>query len=482
MHQSSRTIRVLLVFTAVVLILGWCVARVDTSPAFAERPRVTPSSRSVFIVPTPRPTPTADYTFRPLLSIPYVPYLPSRTARKVDDMSQASMHVVADMASSSPPSEESADLAMVEVPDGVINIVLLGTDKRPEQGGWRTDTIIVVSINPLAQSVSMLSIPRDLWVEIPGFGVGRINTVDFIGEWKDAEGGGPGLLKRTIEANLGLAVHRYARIDLEGFIRVIDALGGVTIGIDCPIHDAFLDEPLTGEEGFTRIDLDVGVHHLDGLTALRYARSRLQGTDFSRARRQQKLLRSLAEQNLNWQLIPKLPRLWQTLGDAVDTDLALPEIIQLASVGVKIQQNRIKSRFIDWRTTENWITAGGAQVLLPNDETLPQAVAEFLDPPEENVRLAAEQARIEVHNGTAVEGLAEVAAQRLRQQGLDVVGVGRTARLQRSVILVNHDKPHTLQMLQNILRLSSAAVVRSPVSLGDVDIRVMLGSDWEPCP
>lgn len=489
MRRSASSTSRFPALIVVVILLGWLAATIGASAIHAESPQAALARRGIFIIPTPRPTPTADHTFRPLISIPFPPAPPELDDRPAVGEVKASVGVVAEAASVPPrrdpaaPADHAIDPSVVEMPDGVINIVLLGTDKRPEWGDWRTDTIIVVSINPQAQSVGMLSIPRDLWIQIPGFGVGRINTVDFIGEWKDAEGGGPGLLKRTIEANLGLPIQRYARINLEGFIQIIDALGGVTVDVDCPVHDAFLDEPLTGEEGLSPLDLDVGIHHLDGLTALRYARSRHSGTDFDRAQRQQKLLRSLAEQNLNWDVVFKLPRLWETLGDAVQTDLTLPEMIQLASVGLQIQQNRIKSRFIDWGTTENLITAGGAYVLLPNHDTLPQAVEEFLNPPKkEDVHLEAERARIAVQNGSATESLAELAARQLARQGLEVVGTGRTSRVSRSTVVVYNDKPRTLRALQHVLRLDPDAVVRSPEPNDWVDLQVILGSDWQPCP
>ncbi|RME48674.1 MAG: LytR family transcriptional regulator [Chloroflexi bacterium] len=485
MHPSDHSRPWLKSFISAILGLAWLIWMIGSGTAFAEYPSASPGPRGIFVIPTPRPTPSTDHTFRPLVSIPFAPAPPDlRVVPAVNEVTMSADVRGEDAAlpASQVPASAAADPPAVEVPDGVMNIVLLGTDQRPEWGDWRTDTIIVVSINAKAKSVGMLSIPRDLWIQIPGFGVGRINTVDFIGEWKQAEGGGPGLLKRTIETNLGLPIHRYARISLEGFIQIIDALGGVTIDVECPVHDAFLDEPLTGEEGLAPLNLDVGIHHLDGLTALRYARSRHGGTDFDRARRQQKLLRSLAEQHLNWELLLKLPRLWESLNSAVQTDLTLPEMIQLASVGLQIQQDRIKSRFIDWRTTENFVTAGGAKVLLPNHETLPQAVAEFLNPPEEDIRLEAEHARIEVHNGTRTEGLADLAAKQLTRAGLEVIGTAQTSHLPKSIILVYNDKPRTIQLLQDVLHLPPEAVVHSPEPDDRIDIRVILGSDWQPCP
>lgn len=469
----------------ILAVVGWQTSVIGTPAALAEQPIDVPAAGGVFTSPTPQPTPTANHPFQPLGSIPFPPAAPDvKALREALARSNVNETGVSRPAREKPQTsdDESTLPSLSELSSDIINIVLLGADKRPEWGAWRTDTIIVVSINREAESVGMLSIPRDLWIQIPDVGVGRINTVDFIGEYQDVEGGGPALLKRTIEANLGLPVHRYARIDLEGFVQTVDALGGVTMDVECPVHDAFLDESLTGEEGFTKLELDVGVHHLDGLTALRYARSRRAGADFDRHQRQQELLRSLAEQNLNWQLIPKAPRLWETLSAAVETDLTLAEMIYLASVGMEIQQDRIKSRFIDWDTTENFVTAGGAMVLLPNDETLPQAVEEFLNPPKEDKRLELEHAQIEIFNGTTTEDLAEIAAKRLERRGLEVVDTGPISRFRRSIVIVNRTMPRTLEVLQNALRLDPDAVIESPEPDPNIDLQVVLGSDWEPCP
>lgn len=480
MHRSRNVITTLSLLVIGIAIFGW-------SAAWAEHPHGVPANDGVFAIPTPQPTPRTDYAFRPRLSIPSPsPRSDVKALRDAKNFGSQAGGVTQDVSLTAGRAVQNstADDAplLSDVPEGVINVVLLGADKRPKWGAWRTDTIIVVSINPEAKSVGMLSIPRDLWVEIPGVGVGRINTVDFIGERYDVENGGPGLLKRTIETNLGLPVHRYARIDLEGFVQVIDALGGVTLNVECPIQDAFLDESLTGEDGLTEFSLDVGVHHLDGLTALRYARSRRAGTDFDRHERQQHLLRSLAEQNLDWTLLPKLPRLWETLSNTVQTDLTLSEMIKLASFGMGIQQNRIKSRFIDWGMTENFVTAGGAMVLLPNDETLPQAVEEFLNPPDEDRRLELEQAQVEILNGTNSADLATIAVDRLQRKGIDATAGGTTSHFRKSIVVINRSVPHTLDVIQSTLRLDPDAAIRSPEPLEGADLQVILGDDWQPCP
>ena len=109
---------------------------------------------------------------------------------------------------------------------GVLHIMLLGTDRRPPDDGWRTDTMILVSVDPEERIVSMVSIPRDLYVAIPGHGKTRLNLADNIGEAEHYPGGGPALLRRMLEENLGLTFDRYVRIDFQGFVEMIDLLGG----------------------------------------------------------------------------------------------------------------------------------------------------------------------------------------------------------------------------------------------------------------
>lgn len=493
-RTNRRPIRAFKILSLAVLLA--CVAAAAPR-ALAGPASDTRNSSGIFIVPEPQPTPSHDYVFNPMVAIPFPPSVPesppppdegAQSDATPPDAVAPADGIVAEattLSAESPDTESSVprveSVADVEVPANLINIVLLGTDRRPDWGDWRTDTIIVVSVNPVAQSVGMLSIPRDLWIEIPGFGVGRINTVDFIGEWKDAEGGGPGLLKRTIEHNIGIPIDRFARVDLEGFVKIVDALGGVTVAVNCPVHDAFIDEPLTGEQELGLIELDAGVHHLDGLTALRYARSRRNAVDFDRAERQQDLLRSLAEQNLNWDLLPKLPQLWNALHDAVETDLTLPELIHLASIGMQVQQDRIKSRVIDWNTTQNWVTASGGQVLLPNPETLPQAVQEFLYPPRTDSRLESEAAQVVIYNSSGVQGLGELAAKELARAGLNVTVEDNGGRMPQSLVVINQDKPVTRSVIQRTLDLGPRFVVRSPERRGNADILVILGADWDPC-
>jgi LCP family protein required for cell wall assembly len=161
------------------------------------------------------------------------------------------------------------------------NTLILGLDRRPDQGTVvRSDTMMVLTTHPPDASVGLLSIPRDLYVEIPGRGTSRINTAHFWGE-SQAAGNGPLLAMATVEHNFGVPIHHYVRVDFEGFRAVVDAVGGIDIVVEEPIvDDAYPSE----DYGTIRIEIPAGPQHMDGETALRYARSRHSSSDFDRAR------------------------------------------------------------------------------------------------------------------------------------------------------------------------------------------------------
>ncbi|MFW6135476.1 MAG: LCP family protein, partial [Chloroflexota bacterium] len=184
-------------------------------------------------------------------------------------------------------------MPVVSQPDNVIDILLLGSDQRGMEKVGRTDVIVIAAIHPDVPSVSLLSIPRDFYAWIPGYGFDKINTA--------FSHGGPELAKDTIRYNLGVEVDYYARIGFDSFIRIVDTLGGVTVAVECPLQDS-----LAG----TELVLQPGMHHLDGRQALVYARSRRTTSDFDRHRRQQQVLRGLYRRALNLDMIPKIPSLW----------------------------------------------------------------------------------------------------------------------------------------------------------------------------
>jgi polyisoprenyl-teichoic acid--peptidoglycan teichoic acid transferase len=220
-----------------------------------------------------------------------------------------------------------------------INLLLVGVDQREGEPYSRTDTIILVSIDPKAKTVGMLSFPRDMKVTIPGYGDYKINAAYIFGEMDQKPGGGIGLLERTIRANFGVQIHYYAAVDFRGFERIVDAFGGVTVDPPYPIVD---DAYPTETYGYTQLYFPAGLQHLDGEQALRYARTRHADLDFGRAQRQQEVILALRQQALKGNLIQNFYKLVDVLGGSVRTDLSQTQVAQLANLGIGIPDGNIK--------------------------------------------------------------------------------------------------------------------------------------------
>jgi len=267
---------------------------------------------------------------------------------------------------------------------GRVNILLLGVDERPcEPPPARTDTMILVTVDPDTNTAALLSIPRDLWVEIPGGLPGvptenRINTAHLYGELKDYPGGGPALAKRTVEKNFGVPVHYYARINFKGLEQIIDALDGIDVDVEKPIHDeAFPDDYC----GTMVVDIPAGRQHMNGAQALQYARSRHGTNDFERARRQQKILFAIRDRALSLGILPKVPQLYRAFGNTVSTDLQVWEIFALARIGAGVPRENIKTYVIDANMTVPWRTPEGAEVLIPKRAEIAKLMEEIFGPP-----------------------------------------------------------------------------------------------------
>jgi len=257
------------------------------------------------------------------------------------------------------------------------NVLILGLDRRPDQGTVvRSDTMILMTVYPAGPRIALLSIPRDLYVEIPGYGTNRINTAHFWGE-SEMEGGGPALAVQTVAQSLGVPVHYYVRLDLDGFRAVVDAVGGVDVVVEKPIVDNAYP---TDDYGTVRIEIPAGPQHMDGETALRYARSRHGSSDFDRARRQQQILIALAHRLLEPDVWPQLPAVIHVVRDNLDTDLTARELLQLAPTLQRVGAEGIEHRVIDREMTEPWTTPTGGAVLLPCWEVIHPLVQEMFTP------------------------------------------------------------------------------------------------------
>ena len=198
------------------------------------------------------------------------------------------------------------------------NVLLLGTDDLPERGAvGRTDTIILTTIVPTRPYIGMLSIPRDLWVNIPGVGEQRINTAYFFAEAGET-GTGPQAAMQTISQNFGIPVRYYALIHMYGLVGAVDSLGGV---------DLRLNSAWGGWEA--------GTYHVDGTQALGFVRERSSSDDFSRMKRTQILMLAIAGRALQPESWPRLPGFAYSVFQAVDTNIPLWQIPRLAFVLVR---------------------------------------------------------------------------------------------------------------------------------------------------
>ncbi len=373
-----------------------------------------------------------------------------------------------------------------------VNVLLMGIDQREyEQGPWRTDTMLVLTIDPVSMTGGMLSIPRDLWVPIPGYEEGRINTAHYLGDLYDYPGGGPALAAKTVQYNLGVRIDYYARINFRAFEEIVDLIGGIDILVDEDIVDPTY--PDMDSPGYDPLYIPAGWQHFDGETALKYARTRHSaGGDFDRAKRQQQVIRAVFDQVTRLDLLPQLasqsPDLWQTLQDSVVTDMTLDQIIALARLASEVEQDNIRYGVIDEHYTQFHETPDGQQVLIP----LRDPIRELRDsiftahPPlaegesDPAARLADEAATIEVLNGTMTEGLAGRTSEYLGQQGIQVTQVGNADRLDYtdSLIIVYTGKNYTAEYISHLLGLPPTALVHGSDPNAAYDVSVILGADY----
>jgi len=372
-------------------------------------------------------------------------------------------------------------------PDGddVLNVLLLGSDTDNPVNAGRTDAIMVASINRTRGTVSLLSIPRDLFVYIPGWTMGRINTAFGYGE-QIAPGQGYALLKDTLRYNLGFEIDFYARVDFNGFRAIIDALGGVEITVDCALQDWILKEPELDpqdEKSWELLTLPAGVHTLDGDTALWYARSRRTSSDFDRGRRQQDLMRAMWHRLRSLGLLEQVGVLWGQVTGIVETNMQLQDVLGFVPVALALEPDRIAQYvFVPHVHVESWRTPSGAAVQLPIRDAVATLIDHFLQPPTAN-RLVSGGPVIEVVNATGYAGMDRVATDLLAWDGLRAVAAGTDVYAAQTTVydFTGRTKGGVLEALLASLRLSPGAVIVSPDLERTVDYRVVLGGDYRAC-
>ncbi len=300
-------------------------------------------------------------------NLPFLPGQPLHSAQ------------VAGLEREDPVGKAAVDQPAAQDTEGYINILLLGIDAREGKSTpCRTDTMILLSVDRKQNTVTMLSIPRDLWVPMPpglDLGVNRINAAHLFGDLYKYPGGGPALAKRTVQYNLGVPVHYYVRIDFQGFQRAIDEIGGIEVDVPRELVDTKYP---TADGGVMTLHIQAGRQHMNGDQALKYVRTRHDNSDIDRARRQQQVILAVRDKALKLNIpLARLPGLIRILGDSFKTDLPLAEIVALAQVTRQMQATAIRQGVIDETMTVPWRTPEGWDVLVPQRDKVRALVAEL---------------------------------------------------------------------------------------------------------
>ncbi len=385
--------------------------------------------------------------------------------------------------------------------DERINILFMGLDQRRDEqddAPYRTDSVVVFTIDPFSKTAGAFSIPRDTLVEIPngafcgadkpcGYTTDRINVAYEMGQYtyKDYPGGGPGLLKDTIQHNFGIPIDNYIVLNFNAFIGIIDELGGIDIDVPEYAYDpAYTDCQYCSD--VYPVEFLPGEHlHMDGITALTYARIRKSDDDFKRIERQQLVMRAAAQKAMSLGLfdIGKAANLYDKYKKAVRTDIADTRIPGLALLARQVGVDNIRMVSAAPATYScDWCTAA---VLLWDRDKMAELMAQVFN----DSRLQGENAAVKVLNGTPTPDLADQFASFLRQQGLSAgkitVDDYAGGQLYSSTLIFDlSGKSYTAQKLAEWLNLPSARIVTGTDPRAGqftdplANIVVVLGSDF----
>jgi LCP family protein required for cell wall assembly len=353
--------------------------------------------------------------------------------------------------------------------------------------------MILLTIDPLTKTAGMLSVPRDMWVNIPGFGYSRINTAYSSGEGNKLPGGGPELARKTVEQFIGVPIQYFAQVDFNTFVKFIDRIGGVDIYND---EDLRLDKV---GPGLDKVRLTCcGPRHLVGEVALAYARHRKTGEgDFTRAQRQQKLILAIRQKVLDPANFPALISqandFYNEFSAGIRTNMGLDMAIQLAVLAYDIPPTSIKQGAIDTSMIafDNVILGGqDAAIMKPlpdkirilRDEifTSSGALSPLAAQNDPTALMQADLARVRILNGSFSPALETRTGEYFAAQGMTVTEYGPADRAyDRTVVVLYSPKLYTLKFLQAVFGLdSSALILINPDPASTVDVEIRLGNDW----
>lgn len=374
---------------------------------------------------------------------------------------------------------------------GRTTVLLMGVDARPGQKVARTDTIIVLTINPQTGSAGMLSIPRDLKVSpsVVSYDV-KITSVYPLAENIGYQGGGPALLRETVEDLIGYPIDYYVRVNFDGFIDIIDLIGGVEIDVPMEIYDDKYPDNNYGYE--PPVHFLPGLQMMDGERALKYARTRHSSSDYARAARQQQVIMAIKDKvtqpGMMASLLPRLPSLAIAMANSVETDMPMDKALALARTLDQVDLDNPTRVVIDSKmgqVIQNDPNLG--YTLVPDmNKVRAAAAAIFADQiagpsPEEAARqiIQDEAARVTVLNGTQEKGLAAKTQALLITNGYNVTTVGNADRADYTETwLITHGDaaPATVEALVQRFNIPADRILSEEPS-EQTDITLVVGSD-----
>ncbi len=375
-----------------------------------------------------------------------------------------------------------------------VNILFLGVDARDlESDAPRSDTMIVFTIDPQTKTAGMLSIPRDMWVDIPGgFGYGKINTAMALGEQYQLPGGGPGLAVKTVEQFLGVPIQYYGTIDFHAFEEAIDAMGGLYMCVD----QKFKIDPIGPKppEPFNK-----GCEIRYGYQVLAYARDRktTQGGDIDRAKRQQQVIMALRDQILSPSnfddMMRMAPDIYREASAGLTTNMSFEDMLKLAALATQIDVSQIKQGVINYDMGILDTSPDGLSILKPipdqirvlRDEIFfnggvrsPMATGDTVS------LMRAEGSRVNLLNGAygivEANDLAARSQVYFSEQGMNVVGIGSADRsYDRTTVVLHKADLYTLRYIFELVQANTTQqVVFSFDPSAGADVEIMLGNDW----
>ena len=432
-------------------------------PTWTPTPTWTPSPTF-----TPRPTSTSTPTQTPT---PFPPHRPTAvTVILIETPNISTTYAIPTAVPRYPISEDA------------LTIALLGSDQRPDWTHWNTDAMQYLIIYPDIPSVTVLSIPRDLYVYIPGYRLSRINVADMIGTQNNYDGGGLGLLNQTMLYNLGITADYYVKVNFEGLKTLVDAVGGIDVPVHCRVHDYW---PYPDENGeYQIITLEPGMHQMGGKLALWYARTRKTSSVFAREVRQQQVLEGMWYAAKAADIFSLLPSMYEQYSYLIQTDLGWGNILTLGSLAAQIDGTDVRLINIGSPQVKYYVTPQGGSVFLPVWDQMSQIIDQALLPPASS-RAARSAVQVEIWNGTGYGDWDQLAADRLYNNGFTPIisPADRRDYAQTSIqVFGTHAKGTGLSVIQEVFHISDQNVSYDDVNRGDIKLRFIIGADYQTCP